>query len=127
MFLIEVVSSQLIFRLTLVTLTSVVVLTLASQFGQYLFLELTTHFRLQYVLVAIVCAVVFTVLQEWKFVPIAIMCAVLNAIYLGPYLRSASHVDADGPRLRLFHANILKKNRAYKTVLDLVSQTDADL
>jgi endonuclease/exonuclease/phosphatase (EEP) superfamily protein YafD len=127
MFLNGVDSSQLIFRLTLVTLSAVVVLTLASQFGQYLFLELTTHFRLQYVLVAIVCAVVFTVLQEWKFVPIAIICAVLNAIYLGPYLRPASHVDADGPRLRLLHANVLKDNRDYGAVFDLVSKTKADL
>jgi endonuclease/exonuclease/phosphatase (EEP) superfamily protein YafD len=127
MFLNEVDSSQLIFRLTLVTLSAVVVLTLASQFGQYFFLELTTHFRLQYVLVAIVCAVVFTVLQDWKFVPIAIICAVLNAIYLGPYLRPASHVDADGPRLRLLHANVFKDNRDYKAVFDLVSKTNADL
>jgi len=127
MFLNEVDSSQLIFHLTLVALTAVVVLTLASQFGQYLFLELTTHFRLQYVLVAIFCAVVFTVLQEWKFLPIAIICAVLNAIYLGPYLRPASHVDVDGPRLRLLHANILKDNRDFKAVFDPVSKTNADL
>src|SRR5580765_7685179 len=126
MFLNEVDSSQLIFRPTLVALTVVVVLTLLSQFGQYLFLELTTHFRLQYVLVAIFCAVVFTVLQEWKFLPIAIICAVLNAIYLGPYLRPASHVDVDGPRLRLLHTNVLKNNRDYKAVFNLVSKTKAD-
>jgi hypothetical protein len=60
MFLLEVVSSQLVFKLTLVVLTAIVILTLASQFGQYLYLELTTHFRLQYVLAAIACALILT-------------------------------------------------------------------
>ncbi len=94
MFLLEVVSSQLIYRLTLVALIAVVVLTLASQFGQFLYLELTTHFRLQYVLVAIVCALLFTVLQAWKFVPIAVLCAVLNSVYLLPYLFKAPRRSA---------------------------------
>jgi len=132
MFLLEVVSSQLIYRLTLVALSSVVVLTLASQFGQYLYLELTTHFRLQYVLVAIVCALLFTVLQGWKFVPIAVLCAALNAVYLLPYLFKTPGVvlgaQASPPAaVRVLHANVLKNNRNYKAVLDLVNRSNADL
>jgi len=134
MFLLEVVSSQLIYRLTLVALIAVVVLTLASQFGQFLYLELTTHFRLQYVLVAIVCALLFTVLQAWKFVPIAVLCAVLNTVYLLPYLLKAPGVvlgpQASNPAsasLRVLHANVLKDNRNYNTVFDLVKRSNADL
>ena len=134
MFFLEVVSSQLIYRLTLVALIAVVVLTLASQFGQYLYLELTTHFRLQYVLVAILCALLFTVLQAWKFVPIAVLCAVLNSVYLLPYLFKTPGVvlgPQASPRasasLRVLHANVLKDNRNYNALFDLVNGSNADL
>jgi Uncharacterized protein conserved in bacteria len=132
MFLLEVVSSQLIYRLSLVALITVVVLTLASQFGKYLYLELTTHFRLQYVMVAIVCALLFTVLQAWKFVPIAVLCAVLNSVYLLPYLFKTPGVvpaaKASPPAtVRVLHANVLKSNRNYNAVFDLVNRSNADL
>jgi endonuclease/exonuclease/phosphatase (EEP) superfamily protein YafD len=132
MFLFEVVSSQLIYRLTLVALIAVVALTLASQFGQFLYLELTTHFRLQYILVAIVCALLFTVLEAWKFVPIAVLCAVLNSVYVLPYLYKAPSVVL-GPQafppatVRVLQANVLKSNRNYNAVLDLVNRSNAEL
>src|SRR4030095_5882264 len=133
MFLLEVVSAKLIYNLTLIALTAIVVLTLASQFGQYLYLELTTHFRLQYVLVAIICALLLTVFQAWKFVPIAILCGVLNALYLLPYLtnpRSAGlgRAQAATPAaVRVLHANVLKSNKDYNAVFDLVNRSNADL
>jgi endonuclease/exonuclease/phosphatase (EEP) superfamily protein YafD len=133
MFLLEVVSAKLIYNLTLIALTAIVVLTLASQFGQYLYLELTTHFRLQYVLVAIICALLLTVFQAWKFVPIAILCGVLNAVYLVPYLtnpRSAGlgRAQAATPAaVRVLHANVLKSNKDYNAVFDLVNRSNADL
>jgi len=128
MVLFEIASSPFIYRLALAVLTGIVLLTLASQFGQYFLLELTTHFRLQYVLAATFCAVFFIVFQSWKFLPIAIVCAVLNAIYLTPYIGSASYDDsASGTPLRLLHANVLKKNTNYKAIFDLVSRTAADV
>jgi endonuclease/exonuclease/phosphatase (EEP) superfamily protein YafD len=129
MFLVDVFSPTFIYRLTLVVLTILVLLTLASQFGKHLYLELTTHFRLQYVIASIACALVFTILQSWKFVPIAILCAVLNAVYLGPYLSSKSTVELqnEGARVRLFQANVLKINRNYQAVPDAVEQSNADI
>src|SRR6266545_2603236 len=115
MFLLEVVSSQLIYRSTLAVLTTIVVLTLASQFGKHLYLELTTHFRLQYVLVAIACVIVLTAFQSWKFVPIAIVCALINAVYVAPYCSSDAKRDGEPAltHLRLLHANVLKNNTNY--------------
>jgi endonuclease/exonuclease/phosphatase (EEP) superfamily protein YafD len=129
MFLVDWISPSLIHRLTLVVLTMLVLLTLVSQFGQHLYLELTTHFRLQYVLAAIACAVVLTVLQSWKFLPIAILCAVLNAVYLSPYFSSKANagLQQEGVRVRLFHANVLYNNRNYKALLEAVDQSNADI
>jgi len=120
MLLLEVFSSQAVYRLTLAVLVALVLLTLTSQFGQFLYLELTTHFRLQYVLASLACAVTLTAFQSWKFLPIALLCAALNAVYLLPYLSAGPTPGSVGPHLRVLHANVLKDNTDYQAVLDFV-------
>ena len=127
MLLLEVFSSQVVYRLTLAVLVALVLLTLTSQFGQFLYLELTTHFRLQYVLASLACAVALTAFQSWKFLPIAILCGALNAAYLLPYLSAGPTSGSGGPHLRVLHANVLKENTDYQTVLDFVDQSNADV
>jgi endonuclease/exonuclease/phosphatase (EEP) superfamily protein YafD len=127
MLLIEVFSSPVVYRLTLAVLVALVLLTLTSQFGQFLYLELTTHFRLQYVLASLACAVALTAFQSWKFVPIALLCATLNAAYLLPYTSSAPSSGSAGLHVRVLHANVLKDNNDYNTVLDFVDQSNADV
>ncbi|HEY6803990.1 MAG TPA: endonuclease/exonuclease/phosphatase family protein [Pyrinomonadaceae bacterium] len=128
MFLVDAIPKVFVYRLTLAALTVLVLLTLASQFGQFVYLELTTHFRLQYVLASLVCAIVLVAFQSWKFLPIAIFCAVINAVYLGPYLRTnPAPPQITGVRVRLLHANVLKGNTNYQAVLDLVNEANADV
>ena len=127
MLLLEVFSSQVVYRLTLGVLVALVLLTLTSQFGQFLYLELTTHFRLQYVLASLVCAVALTAFQSWKFVPIALLCAALNAAYLLPYISAAPSSGSAGLHVRVLHANVFKDNSNYQTVLDLVDESNADV
>lgn len=129
MFILDIITAVFVYRLTLLVLTLLVLLTLASQFGQYLYLELTTHFRLQYVIASVACAVVLTVLQSWKFLPFAILCAILNAIYLGPYLTSngSSEEKPNGVHIRILHANVLKSNTNYAAVLNLINESEADV
>lgn len=129
MLTIEMVASQLVFILALATLTSIVILTLASQFGRYTYLELTTHFRLQYLLAAIACALVLTPLQSWRFVLVALFCALLNAAYLRPYYRftSSTPKSPGSKRLTLLHTNVFEKNTNYQAVLNLVNDSNADL
>jgi endonuclease/exonuclease/phosphatase (EEP) superfamily protein YafD len=128
MFLLDLVSSQTVYKFALALLVMLVVLTLASQFGQYIYLELTTHFRLQYVLVAIFCALLLAPFQAWKFVTIAVLCAVLNASYIWPYYRVQPGKEAKSAnRLKLFHANVFKKSRNYQKLLQLVVDTNADV
>ncbi|PYS68007.1 MAG: hypothetical protein DMF69_21440, partial [Acidobacteria bacterium] len=87
MSILDLFTSQLIYKFILVLLTSLVLLTLASQFGRLLYLELTTHFRLQYVLLALFCMLVLAGFQSWKFAAIAVFCAGLNLVYVIPYYR----------------------------------------
>lgn len=127
MFLFEVLSSPLIYKLTILALTATVLLTLASQFGDYLYLELATHFRLQYVAVAIICAGSLTVFQSWKFLPIALACALLNASHLFPYFSSKTEINASSAHLRVLHANVLKDNQNYRAVFALITENNPDV
>jgi endonuclease/exonuclease/phosphatase (EEP) superfamily protein YafD len=128
MFLRDFVLAQLVYKFALASLILLVILTLASQFGAYAYLELTTHFRLQYFLGAIVCALLLTTSQSWKFVAIAVFCALLNAASIWPYYKKPeSTVAASKNKLRLFHANVFEKSRDYQAVLDRVNEADADV
>ncbi len=119
----------LIYKFTVFTLTCVVVLTLLSQFGNHLYLELTTHFRLQYIIASLVVAGMLMIFQSWKFLPIALLCAGLNFVYVLPYYRAVPQAESDSSsvRLRLFHANVLKVNKNYKRLFELVLKNDADV
>jgi len=128
----DVFTTQLVYQLTLLVLTALVLLTLASQFGKHLYFELTTHFRLQYILGALLCTIVLTAFQSWKFVPIAIFCAALNLVYVVPYYRdyrAKAQPAKTQPKqsLRLLQANVLKVNKNYNAVLEVVHKTKADV
>lgn len=128
MFLRDLVFSQPIYKLALSSLILLVVLTLASQFGTYAYLELTTHFRLQYFLGALLCALLLTPSQSWKFVAISLLCALLNAASIWPYYqRQEPRRSPSTHRLRLFHANVFEKSRDYQAVLERVKEADADV
>lgn len=118
-----------IYRLTLAVLTTTVLLTLTSQFGRFYLLELTTHFRLQYVLVALVCAVVLAGFQSWKFVVIAVLCAVLNSVYLVPYYRHQAQPsdDPQSVKLRMLHANVMNNNTSHDAMVQVIQDAKADV
>src|SRR5215813_6711470 len=115
MFLIEAVSSQLAYKLIVVVLLSIFLLTVASLFGNHLYLELTTHFRIQYALGAILCGALLLSFHSPRLLPIAVFCAVFNLAYLGPYLFSFKQpqLPASEVQFRLLHANVLITNRNY--------------
>jgi endonuclease/exonuclease/phosphatase (EEP) superfamily protein YafD len=128
MLLLEIFSQPILYTLAILVLTFVVLLTLASHFGRYIYLELTTHFRLQYFWTAVLCGLVFTAYQSWQFVLIALACACLNLYYIWPYYRSKSKRGSDSEfSLRVLHANVLKGNTNYAAVFELINQVSPDL
>lgn len=129
MFLTELVSHQLLYKLTAVILISILALTMASLFGRHLYLELTTHFRLQYALTASACVGVLIVFHSWKLLPVAVCCAVYNLAYLVPYyfLRPRPQIKSSAASLRLLQVNLLLSNENYETLLTAATEADADV
>ncbi len=128
MLLSDLVFADIIYKVALTTLILLVILTLANQFGTLAFLELTTHIRLQYFLGAVICAVLLTPSQSWKFVLIAFFCALINGASLWPYYKKVGHPSSvSANRLRLFHANVFEKSSDYQVVLDKVKEADVDI
>src|SRR5258705_1739233 len=129
MFLTEPVSHQLLYKLTAVILSSILALTLASLFGRHPYLELTTHFRLQYALAALGCAGTLCALHSWKLLPIAVCCAIYNLAYLVPYYFSKPKPDikSSAATFRLLHVNLLLSNENYETLLTAATEADADV
>jgi endonuclease/exonuclease/phosphatase (EEP) superfamily protein YafD len=129
MFLIEAISSHLAYKLIVVMLVAIFLLTIASLFGNHLYLELTTHFRIQYALGAILCGVLLLSFHSPRLLPLAVFCAVFNLAYLGPYFFSFKQpqLPGSGVPFRLFHANVLMTNRNYQKLLDAVNEANADV
>jgi endonuclease/exonuclease/phosphatase (EEP) superfamily protein YafD len=129
MFVVEAISSQLAYKLLVVVLAAIFLLTIASLFGNHLYLELTTHFRIQYALGAVLCGVLLLNFHSPRLVPIAVFCAVFNLAYLGPYYLSFKQPQMQSARaqLRLMHANVLMTNQNYRVLLDAVNEANADV
>src|ERR1700752_1430318 len=125
----QLITNQRIYLGVLIASIVISVFTLTSLFGRHLYLELTTHFRLQYALGASVCALLLIGFQSWKFLPLLICCAVLNWVLIAPYY-SAPARPADLPsgiHLKLMLANVLKSNQNYAAVTAAVSHEQPDI
>ena len=117
------VSTQSIHKLTVVALITVWTFTLISLFGHHAYLELTTHFRLQYAFVSTACILLLISFHSWKILPFAVCCALLNSIYILPYYsRDISPVSySAATHLRLMHANVLGSNKNYSALLGAIT------
>jgi hypothetical protein len=105
-------------RLVAYASVAVSVLTAASLFGRHSYLELTTHFRLQYALTSTALILLLLGLRSWKHLPLVLCCAALNWAYILPYYlapdrpapgRSAVH-------LKLMLSNVMGSNRNYEAL-----------
>jgi len=123
------VTSHLIYKLTVVTLIAVATLTLVSLFGHHLYLELATHFRLQYALLSVTCILLLINAHSWKLLPVAVCCALLNSMYILPYYsQEISPVSyAAATRLRLMQANVLGSNQKYAALIGTIKAAHPDI
>jgi len=106
------------------------ILTLTSFLGDvYWLLELTTHFRLQYLLFAGFFLLIFVPLKMWRWAGVALLCLAINAAYVLPWYWPANSVqpDAKGQRLRLALSNVLWDNKHHADVIQFVRSEKPDL
>jgi len=119
---------ELIHKLTVGMIFVVLVLTLVSFAGNHLYLELATHFRLQYLLASVVCVGVLFAFQSWRPLPIAIACAILNLVPILPYYSTPAHsASTDLINFKLLQANAFEQNRNYAEFLAEAKRLNPDV
>lgn len=93
------------------------------------YLELFTHFKLQYLLASIIFGSVFLALREYKWVCAMTILVVLNLVFVLPwYINSKPEDDREYiTKLKLLHSNVHTSNTNYKKLLDLVADESPDI
>ena len=92
------------------------------------YLELFSHFRLQYLLSSLLLALIFLVLRRRTHGALMLAVTLLNAWFVAPwYLGQEQDVAAGAPRIKLLHANVLTDNESHSELLDLIASEDPDL
>ena len=125
----QIITPQRIYLLVVLASIAVSVFTVASLFGRHPYLELTTHFRLQYALAATFCVILLLGFHSWRLLPLALCCALLNWTLILPYYASPNRPPAlpGAIRLRLMHANVLGSNRDYAALTAAVEEARPDV
>jgi endonuclease/exonuclease/phosphatase (EEP) superfamily protein YafD len=91
------------------------------------FLEMFSHFRLQYFVVSILLFLTFILLHRYAYAGALLLTVLLNGYFIvGWYMPHNS--DAGGSEnLTLIHANVLSSNDQYQRLIDLIAAEDPDL
>jgi endonuclease/exonuclease/phosphatase (EEP) superfamily protein YafD len=90
---------------------------------------MTSHFRVQYVVVDAVLAVVLAMQGRFAWAAGLAACAVLSAIPVLPYLPSALTATADAsarPVIRLLVANVFYRNESAERLLEMIRREAPD-
>lgn len=90
-------------------------------------LELFSHFRLQYLVLAVVLTLIFVGLRWTGYAALGIATAALNGWYVVPWYLPAAEVGASGPEITVLHANVLKSNGNAERFLRLVDDLEPDI
>ena len=91
------------------------------------FIELFSHFRLQYFAIALLLAILFALLRNWPWAAALLALAVFNGSLLVPVYSSASKHNAGTEQLKLFHANVYSGNRNYDKLIATVAAENPDI
>lgn len=120
---------ELIQRFIQITCIITFLLTVASFFGRYLYFELATHFRPQYLWVSIFCAILLCIFKDWKWIVPCVICIVFNGLYIFPYYFSEKYQAKDVPttNLRLVLANIEGRNKDHDSLIQSVNSANPDI
>lgn len=105
-----------------------VVFSLAGFAGEaHWLLELTTHFRAQYLIFLLVMAGLLAVGRRRRFATVCLFCAALNAAVLAPWIVPASSVKPAGASLRLMALNVHTANTRHDLVLGEIRRVQPDV
>ncbi|MEM7624339.1 MAG: endonuclease/exonuclease/phosphatase family protein [Planctomycetota bacterium] len=91
------------------------------------FLDLFSHFRLQYTVGLLVAVVGVLVLRKWKSAGVFGAALALNLVLISPLWIAPTQPTGDGPALRVLAYNVLTSNPQKSAVIDWVNAQGADV
>jgi endonuclease/exonuclease/phosphatase (EEP) superfamily protein YafD len=103
-------------------------LTVTSFVGRLRLLELTSHFRLYYLIAAAVGVAVAITLRTKALIAIAVLVALVNLLPVVPYYRTpVTRLPGPTQPLKLLLANVMHDNSRYDELRSLVTREDPDV
>src|SRR5688572_7263454 len=94
----------------------------------YWALELTTHFRVQYIAVLLPAALLLAIGRRWRIAIFAATCGIWNAgLVLPMYFRPPKAEAAVTARIKVIAANVHTANRRFDDFLALVAAESPDI
>lgn len=113
------------------TIICLLILSVAGYAGRlHKLLELTTHFKLQYLLASLVCLLLFLALRSWSWLAVAVICCIVNLAAIAPwYLPPATAARSATPNrnLKLMLANVKRGNGEYARLIDMIETEQPDV
>lgn len=100
--------------ITRFVIVAVLLFSAAGYFGRFhKYLELASHFRVQYLIASIACLSVCLMLQDWGWAIGAAASAAINLVAIAPWYtgKRSSNNEAAGHRLKLVFANVYRVNK----------------
>jgi endonuclease/exonuclease/phosphatase (EEP) superfamily protein YafD len=90
------------------------------------YIELYSHFRLQYFAASLLLLIVFIVLQSPMYAVLLLVAMAFNASYVLPWYFGATRVE-NGSTIRLLHANVYAGNDQYERLFELIEAEQPDV
>ncbi len=107
------------------------ILSITGYLGEFnLFFELSSHFKLQYLLAGLSVFIFFALVRSKKIgLLVSAFCIIINLAEIVPwYFPVPAFAGATpGQNLRILHSNVLTSNRRYSEVISLVKAEQPDI
>lgn len=92
------------------------------------YLEMFSHFRLQYFLAAAILAILMFVLRSGRWAAAMLVLTLINAVPVVTwYLSDSDAAESANPRFKLLQSNVYAHNEDSQALLDLVRSEQADM
>ena len=101
------------------------VATAFSEWHQYI--ELFSHFRMQYLVVSLLLTLVFAFLKWRNYILLGLATVAFNAWFVVPWYLPTDAPDPSDADVRLLHANLHVMNTDAEPLLGLINDVDPDL
>jgi endonuclease/exonuclease/phosphatase (EEP) superfamily protein YafD len=122
---------QVILKLFIIAATVSALFSIVGYLGKFnIFFELSSHFKLQYLLVGFSTFIFFALVRSKKiWLLVSAFCIIINLAEIVPwYFPAPAWAGATpGQHLRILHSNVLRSNRRYSEVISLVKAEQPDI